>query len=239
MTASGSLQDIVPPLAARKSLAEEAAEVLREMILLEKIAPGMPVNERELASALGISRTPLREAVRLLEADGLIEYSPTRRPFIANPDIEQVAQALSVLGALEALAGEQACQKASAAEIARIAAIAGRVSRVSEAGAAPLDFFRLDMEFHQTIVAASGNQPLIATHRQYNARLWRSRFISSRRMLDRPRTLREHDQVLQALLDRDGPACATALRRHLESTVANIRTALAATITGPDGTGRG
>ena len=72
-------------LKPRKSLAADAADNLREFILLGKLAPGMPVRERDLAEAFGISRTPLKEALRILEAEGLIAYGPTRRPVVADP----------------------------------------------------------------------------------------------------------------------------------------------------------
>lgn len=209
------------PIPGRKSLAEEAADRLRELILLEKLEPGTPISERELAEGLGISRTPLREAMRLLEIDGLLEYSSTRRPYVADLSLEIVAQNLSVLGALEALAGEQACRNAGADEIEEIGRICGKMVETSDAGD-PLEFFRTDMAFHEAIVAASRNRPLAETHRQYNTRLWRARFISSCRRPDRPLTLRQHGDVYEALKARDGEACARALRTHLETTVENI-----------------
>ncbi|OCX66937.1 transcriptional regulator [Thioclava sp. SK-1] len=209
------------PITARKSLSEEAADRLRDFILLEKIAPGQPIRERDLADALGISRTPLREALRLLEIEGLVEYGPTRRPFVADPDLDTLAQNLSVLGALEGLAGEQACAKATDAEIRAIGEICAAMRDRSDLDD-PLTFFRRDMAFHEAIVRASGNRPLAETQRQYNARLWRARFISSRSKPDRPRTLREHDMVFQALKDRNAVACATALRTHLSTTVENV-----------------
>ena len=88
-------------LKPRRSLAMEAAESLREFILLGKLAPGVPVRERDLAEAFGISRTPLKEALRILEAEGLIEYGPTRRPFVADPTLVQINEWLRVQGALE------------------------------------------------------------------------------------------------------------------------------------------
>ena len=78
----------------RRSLSAEAADTLRELILLEKLAPGTPVPERDLAEGLGISRTPLKDALRILETEGLIEYGPTRRPRIADPSLEAVTIAL-------------------------------------------------------------------------------------------------------------------------------------------------
>ncbi len=85
------------------------------------------------------------------------------------------------------------------------------------------------MEFHRAIVLASHNPPLIETHRQYNARLWRARFISSRRRLNRDRTLRQHGDIAAAVTAHDEKACAKALRGHLDTAVINIRGALGET----------
>lgn len=205
----------------RRSLAEEAADNLREFILLGKLAPGTPVPERELADALGISRTPLREALRLLEIEGLVEYSASRRPSVADPSIEELTQYITVLGALEALAGETACVEATDAEIDTIVALGQEMSERST-HLEPLDFFRLDMRFHELIVEASRNLPLRETHRQYNARLWRARFLSSQQASRRENTLAQHDQISQALAARDPKSTAQALRTHLQSTIDNI-----------------
>ena len=90
-----------------------------------------------------------------------------------------------------------------------------------------LTFFQLDMRFHSLIVAASGNEPLIRTHQHYNARLWRARFISSRRRVNRPGTLEQHTLIVQALQKRDGQSCAQALKSHLQAGYENIENALA------------
>ena len=121
-----------PLLNPRKSLAEEAAEALRELILLEKLKPGTPVPERDLASILGISRTPLREALKILEHEGLVEYSLTRRPFIANPSLIELADLIKVIGALESLAGELACDRANPEEIDSISSLADAMSAKSD-----------------------------------------------------------------------------------------------------------
>ena len=95
------------------SLAEDAAQTLRKMILLEKLPPGTALPERDLSQALGISRTPLREAIRLLAGEGLVQYTAARRPFVADPSLEEINDCLRIQGALEALAGELACTQAS------------------------------------------------------------------------------------------------------------------------------
>lgn len=205
----------------RRTLSEEAADTLREFILLEKLAPGTSIPERELAEALGVSRTPLREALRLLEIEGLVEYSATRRPRVADPSLQELTQYISVLGALEALAGETACVEATEAEIAEIQQL-GRDMVEGSSAMTALQFFQLDMRFHSSIVEASRNEPLIETHRQYNARLWRARFLSSQQTDRRDNTLSQHSDITEALQERDAKATRRALRDHLKSTITNI-----------------
>ncbi len=230
MTANPALRELLrgdaPALRGRKSLAEEAAGALRDLILLEKLAPGAPIPEQDVADALGISRTPMREAMRLLELEGLVEFTATRRARVANPSLDELAQYLVVLGALEALAGECACEQASAEEIETVSRLNDEMLASSDCAHA-LGFFRIDMAFHRAIVLASHNAPLIETHRHYNARLWRARFISSRRRLNREGTLRQHTEIAAAIAARDRAACARTLRGHLETAVVNIRQALA------------
>lgn len=210
----------------RKSLAEEAANILREFILLGKLPPGQPVPERDLAEALGISRTPLKEALRILENEGVIVYGPTRRPRVADPSLEELAQNLTVLGAIEALAGELACLHATDDEIAAAADLERRM-RTAPPDTDPLEFFSWDMAFHRTIVNAARNEPLTETHRAYNARLWRARFISSKTRTARDKTLGQHEDIVSALQARRGKVCARHLKRHLEVAITNIAAAQA------------
>lgn len=209
----------------RTTLVEIVADKLREFILLEKLPPGAAISERDVATALGVSRTPLRGALAILEQDGLVEYSITRRPRVADPSFEEISQNLVVMGALEALAGELACIHASDSEIEQIIELQNQME-VDSAILEPLEFFSTDMKMHEMIVRTTGNQPLIDTHKKYNARLWRARFVSSKRSDRRGQTLGEHSAITQALAKRDGEAIARALRSHLTSTVNNIALAL-------------
>ena len=214
-------EDISTP--RRLSLAEEAAEKLRELILLEKLPPGLPINERDLTELLGISRTPVREAIRQLEIDGLVEYSETRRPRVADPSMETLSQWLMIQGALEGLAGEQACKLASDEELKKIARMQERM--VAMAGTEDrLALFRLDMDFHKAIVAAAHNPPLSEIHERFNARLWRARFVAAQR---RPSAMQmqKHQAIVDALLARDGEAATKALVSHLQNAVTTIEAA--------------
>lgn len=215
------------PVKTRKSLGEETADTLRELILLEKLAPGTSIPERDLAELLGISRTPMREAMRLLETEGLIEYTATRRPYVANPTIEDICQYLAVIGSLEALGGELACTVATDNQLQDISVLNEKMQDTSDTEAA-LNFFELDMQFHSSIVQTSANIPLIETHKQYNRRLFRARFVSSRMRLKRTQTLAQHQRITDALLARNPDDTARELRGHLHSAVENIKLAFEA-----------
>ncbi len=205
----------------RQSLASEAADNLREFIMLGRLAPGMPVRERDLAEVFGISRTPLKEALRILEAEGLIVYGPTRRPRVADPSLSEINDWLRVQGALEALAGELACAVATDAQLAKIEQINTAIKEARDTEG-ELEAFRMDMRFHEAIVAASGNEALAETHGTYNARLWRVRFLSSQRGINPEATRQEHLAIVQALIARDPAAARRALRNHLRTAETNI-----------------
>lgn len=213
---SGSLA-----LKRRNNLSDDIADLLRGLILLEKFHPGMPLSEREIAASLGISRTPLREAIRLLEREGLIEYSVSRRPRVANPSLEEIADYLCVQGQLEALGGELACANATDRELENIARMNQELID-SYGNEDSLDSFQRDMAVHSAIVAAGHNQPLIETHATYNARLWRARFLSSQRKTSLEKTMQEHREFVDALLKRDAQETSAALRNHLTTAVSNI-----------------
>ncbi|MFG5379599.1 GntR family transcriptional regulator [Yoonia sp. R2-816] len=208
-------------LKPRRSLASEAADNLREFIMLGKLAPGMPVRERDLAEAFGISRTPLKEALRILEAEGLIVYGPTRRPHVADPSLDEINDWLRVQGALEALAGELACDIATDAQLAEIEQINTAI-KIARDTNGQLEAFRMDMQFHETIVAAAGNEALAETHATYNARLWRVRFLSSQRGINPEATRQEHLDIVTALKARDASGARRALKNHLRTAEANI-----------------
>ena len=221
---TNELRDFVE-LKPRQSLASEAADQLREFILLGKLAPGMPVRERDLAEAFGVSRTPLKEALRILEIEGLIVYGPTRRPRVADPSLQEINDWLRVQGALEALAGELACDLASEAQLAEIERINAAIKEARDTEG-QLEAFRLDMQFHEAIVGASGNKALAETHATYNARLWRVRFLSSQRGVSREATRREHAEIVDALKARDATSARRALKNHLRTAERNIAAAM-------------
>ncbi|WP_203427019.1 GntR family transcriptional regulator [Sinorhizobium sp. BG8] len=210
---------------ARSSLAERAAERLREWILLGKLPPGQILSERELSERLQVSRTPLREAIRLVANEELIEMQPNRRPRVADPPLERLRDLFEVQAALESLAGRLFVERASDEALATVIEIQRRLQETSNAPDV-LEFFKLDMAFHRAIVEGAGNSALAETHRQYNAALFRARFMSSRQMRWRDVTMAQHDAIVEALIARDAQAADMALTAHLQRGKANVATLL-------------
>lgn len=211
---------------SRQRLGDQIADILRKQILLGEMIPSRNIPERETAQALGVSRTPLREALLILEGEGLVIMAPAKSPIVANPSIDEITQLLLVQSALEGLAGECACERITDDELAEIEKMHEEMLVKAERAEA-LDFFSLDMAFHNAIVAATRNQPLIKTHAQYNSRLWRVRFVSSRRRVKkRSITLREHTNIVEGLRLRDKEQTSDALEKHLRDAITNIASVL-------------
>ena len=207
---------------AEAAMALQAADRLRRDILRGRLEPGAPIKERDSAAELGVSRTPLREAIRMLAQEGLVVLRPARSPVVANPSYKEIVDQVQVLLALERLSGELACTAASDAELARIQSIHARFADGFDK-VDPLDSFETDMAFHTSIAEASHNLALAATHRTFLARLWRVRYLTSIRRTNRARAIEQHSAILSALLARDTEALNHALDHHLGHLAEDVR----------------
>jgi DNA-binding GntR family transcriptional regulator len=190
-------------------------ESLRDLIIEGELPAGERVPERVLCERFGVSRTPLREALKALAAEGLIELLPNRGAWVVQLTAEDVAHTLKVIGTLEALAGELACQRLTADELAEIRArhhemLAHHARRDRPA------YFKANQAIHQAIVAASGNPVLAQTYAGLSGRIRRARYAAN---LDPHRwdeAVAEHEEILAALTARDGDRLARLLRTHLD-----------------------
>ncbi|MBJ3764060.1 GntR family transcriptional regulator [Maribius pontilimi] len=207
---------------AEHSLPEHIADELRRDILRGKLVPGAQIKERDNAAEMGVSRTPMREAIRILAQEGLVVLRPARSPLVADPPFDEIADQVVVLLALEKLSGDLACQHATQDDMDRVRAVADRFETTFYT-ADRLASFETDMEFHTAIAAASRNRALAETHRAYLARLWRIRYLTSRRRRNRATVLDQHAAILDALLKRDRVAVGAALDTHLGTLTEDIR----------------
>jgi DNA-binding GntR family transcriptional regulator len=208
------MSDLTPTNPNQLTLPQQIATRLRRDILTGDLAPGAQIKERDNAMEMGVSRTPMREAIRILAQEGLVVLRPARSPIVAAPTLKEVQDDIAVLEVLEMLACELALQNATASEIAQVMALHDEMVAVSEA-ADPVDFFDIDMAFHRAIVAASHNPSLIESHGGYLARLWRSRFLSARQRSNRERVLDQHGQIARGLAQRDRGMMLPVAADHL------------------------
>ena len=196
------------------TLANRIANELRRSILRGELVPGAPIKERAHAATMGVSRTPMREAIRILAKEGLVDLSPARSPLVSTPTAKELCDQAVVLVALEKLSGELACDHATGEDFDRIRAAARRMEGTFDT-AERIDSFEMDMAFHKAISDASRNTALARTHEVYLARLWHARYLTSRMRTNRARVLAQHGDILDAILRRDKPALSAALDAHL------------------------
>jgi len=204
------------------SLPEQIANELRRDILRGTLVPGAPLKERDRALEMGVSRTPMREAIRILSQEGLVVLRPARSPLVADPPLSDIMDHVIVLRALEELSGELACTNATEEDLDKLRAINAKFE--SEFYTADrLVSFETDMSFHMAIARASHNNALADTHRSFLARLWRARFLTSTRRRNRQTVLEQHAALLDALCRRDRAALKTAFDAHLGHLADDIR----------------
>lgn len=206
------LQDATP--ITRRPLHEEATEKLRDLIVQGRLVPGERLNERLLTAQLGLSRTPLREAFKVLATEGLVELLPNRGAIVSHVDEIRLAETLAVMGALEALAGELACRTATDAQLNEIRALHYEMlachARADLAG-----YFKFNQAIHLKIVKYSGNAVLHQTYRQLNANVRRARYLANLSKERWDAALREHEEILAALGARDAARIKVLLSDHL------------------------
>ncbi|HSN39558.1 MAG TPA: GntR family transcriptional regulator [Burkholderiales bacterium] len=214
-----------PVTALTRLLHEEVIDRLRDMIVQGELAPGTKLNERVLAELLGISRTPLREAIKYLASEGLVELLPNRGAMVAPLEPEKVKEIFTVLGALEALAGELACSNATDADIAEIRALHYQMVAHHARGELA-QYFHYNQKIHIRLVECTGNTALAQVYRGLNAHVRRARYMANLSHERWDAAVREHEEILDALSMRDSPRLQQLLRDHLARKLVLVMEAL-------------
>jgi DNA-binding GntR family transcriptional regulator len=215
-TARRSLSAAVASSVEPRLLAEEVVERLRDLIIQGELAPGVKLNERVLCERLRTSRTPVREAIKFLASEGLVELLPNRGAIVTPITATTVREMFVLLGALEALAGELACVHASDADLSEIRALHYQMLAHHARGElAP--YFRCNQQIHLRLVECTGNATLANTYRTLNGHLRRARYMANLSQERWDHAVEEHQKILDALIRRDSAALPILLRSHLEN----------------------
>lgn len=200
----------IPPAA----LHEQVTQRLRQMLVEGQIAPGAKLNERALCEQLKVSRTPLREAIKTLAAEGLVELLPNRGAIAVQLGEADVLNTFEVMAGLEGMSGELAAQRITPEELAEIQALHFEM-KAAYTRRDLSTYYRLNAAIHRAINTAARNPVLTNTYQQVNARLQALRFRSNQDGEKWARAMAEHDRMIAALEQRDGAALRAELVAHL------------------------
>lgn len=211
---------------ARTGLHERAARQLRHMIVVGKLPPGALIVEAELCALLGISRTPLREAVKMLAAQGLMELRPNRSARVAPMDAAHIGDLFEGLSSVERMAAEFAADRLTRTELDALRKMQATMERHYAEGDLAA-YFEVNQAIHGAILAGAHNATLVEMHRWLLARAERARFFALGARGRWVESIEEHRDILKALEARDGERAGRLLAAHVLHTGTGVLAMLA------------
>jgi DNA-binding GntR family transcriptional regulator len=212
----------VPPLAAvetvrtlaPRALYQEVAERLRQQIFARELQPGAWIDEQKLAAEFGISRTPLREALKVLAVEGLVTMKVRRGAYVTEVSREDVAQVYHLLGLLESDAAAEVAAKASDDELQSLQALHERLEKQQRQRDA---FFASNEQFHLRLLQVAGNRWRTQIVQDLRKVMKLNRHHSLFRQGRLADSLAEHRVLMQALLARDAERARWLMRQHFDN----------------------
>lgn len=206
----------------RPSLHTELLERLRNLIIQGELPQGTKIPERELCERFGVSRTPMREALKVLAVEGLAWLEPNRGAWVSKVTLEELEEVFPVMGALEALSGELACENITDEKIASIRNLHLEMVQYYKAGDLA-KYFQTNQAIHEAILSAANNSELSAMYSSLAARVRRARYLANMTDDRWAKAVDEHEQILTALESRNGKQLSKILRKHLKSKFQTVR----------------
>ena len=199
---------------AKEFVHNELLSSVRELLVAGSLEEGHKVPEAELCERFGVSRTPLREVLKVLAAEGHVELLPNRGARVRSLGIDEVQGLFDVTGALEALAGQQCCERIDENQVSRITSLHEQMAesyRRCDLGT----YYGLNRAIHESIVEATRNPVLQEIYGQVNSRIRRVRFATPMTPQIWQRAMAEHEGMLNAIARRDGVSLSAILKTHL------------------------
>ena len=195
------------------SLATLAQQELERRILTGEIAAGSKLNEVDIATALGISRGPVREAFSALGQAGLVRQEKNRGVFVRDLPLDEALEIFEVRAMIDEAVGRRLATRATPEQVTLLRGMVERMEKSVKEGRVD-DYHRLNLEFHDTLVEYAGNRKLTALYRRLikELALLRRRNLADARLL--PASASEHRAILKAIVAQDADAAGRALREH-------------------------
>ena len=209
----------------RTALHDTLVTRLRDMIIEGELAPGSRMHESQLGEQLGVSRTPLREAIKYLASEGLVELIPSRGAIVKRFSGKDVHDMLIVLKNLEELAGSLACETATDDDIARVRQLHDEMRSCYDVKDR-LRYYKLNQAIHTEICRIADNQALSSVQAQLQSRLKRIRFIGHEGPDKWSAAMAEHEEMIVALEARDGKTLSKVLGLHLLNAWQRVKDAI-------------
>jgi DNA-binding GntR family transcriptional regulator len=195
-------------------LHEATFQTLKSLLVEGKIAPGSKLNERELAESLNVSRTPIREAIRRLAADGLVELIANRGAIAVQLSIDDVIHTFDVIAELEGYSGELAAKNISDSTLSELEALQYEMM-ASYARRDLSSYYKLNLRIHRLIHQAANNPVLATLFSQVNSRIEALRFRSNQDGVKWEKAVEEHQEMLDALKARDSARMRKVMIAHV------------------------
>jgi DNA-binding GntR family transcriptional regulator len=214
MTSICRVSPAIQPRAIQPSLAEKAYHAIRDLIVALELAPGAVIEERELMERLGIGRTPVREALRRLAQERLVEVFPRRGMFVTAVDVRELARLSEVRVVLEPEAARLAAGRATDADRAAIAEL---LEELAAGGRNDRELMQLDERIHSAVYRAAHNDLLEATLSQYYVLALRIWSLALEQAHELEEAVGAHRVLLEAIRDGDGPRAAETMRAHVQN----------------------
>jgi DNA-binding GntR family transcriptional regulator len=199
---------------SRKSLHGELVPLVRNMVIGGELQPGDKIPEQALCERFGVSRTPLREALKVLAAEGLLQLSLNRGATVAKITSEEVDQLFPIMGALEGLAGESACVRMSRKQFSHLQQLHDDMLEAYERGEWGL-YIRLNRDIHESLFEFAGNAALSALYNSLMVRIHSVRFVAKKSPQRWKQAVQDHEKLMAALRARNAPLVREILHEHL------------------------
>lgn len=212
-------------IGSRQSLHQEVVATVREMVVTGQLEPGQKVPEASLCEILQVSRTPMREALKVLAAEGMLELLPQRGARVAVVSDGEIAELFPILASLEALASELACKSITDEELSHIEKMHNDMVAAYEKRDRQ-EYSQLNNAIHLAIFAAARNETLIGIYRNLNLKIRNIRHTARKSASEWVTAIEDHDKILIALKSRDGNQAATVMRQHIINTARSVQSSM-------------
>jgi len=205
---------------ARTSLHSQVTARLRSLIVESHIKPGERVPEMAISKDLGVSRTPIREALKVLASEGLVDLLPLRGAVVKTFSRKDAADMLEVMGVLESFAAQKAC-KADQKRIDQVLAMHEKMKTLYAKGKRP-EYFELNQKIHNALVDMADNASLSMVHSTLSKRMRSLRYSGNSTPDNWRGALEDHERIAQALAQRDVKKIKKAVVAHFENTAKRV-----------------